>query len=630
MSRRWYWLLFVVINSLLLIGTLRIKKIEKNRSATMLHYALSEPKSPVLHFAVQGKRILYHGTVSTVSPPHVVICINKKASGEMETSQSTVHVDDAITANKHLFDNLPFTGTCEFVDDVHAFYVSVDGILRVTRKVVPFPPSNLCVCSKLYGNASMFHTKRKSVVSWVSNWDMFGAHVALYMLGVQTPVEDMLYINDATMFTHNKSYSYHTVEGDYQHANNNCLVRSLGSCRWVLNIDVDEQLVILNDFDTFIEKYNAHESIGFRLDPRSAIRESQDLETTWKRMFQPSIYTTDTHGSNPFESAVTVDIDEAYIVHNKMSFSVENGGFQPTYVEYKMKHPSTYSASFHKWFEVATLEKWIKRRYTSRTGTQSRILFVFHPQYDEIPCEYIRQKALHSRGAKIVPSSKEWHQCKEYMTVGEEGDDPREKSWLSLPFVSHVRWTPGEVAPWVKRTVRPNFMSFVGSADMMNPMSRTIRNAVNKSCHVNPNCRSIIYPKGVIQSAPWAVSLGIKVKRQSVFCLEPQGETVARRSILDSLLSGCIPVFISYEAHEWKTLYSNFINMSKVAVYVSPADVWHLNERLSRIDAKELQRNIRRYAIGVSYSFSDYPVGDAIDTFATLMDASKPLSKKKM
>ena len=35
----------------------------------------------------------------------------------------------------------------------------------------------------------------------------------------------------------------------------------------------------------------------------------------------------------------------------------------------------------------------------------------------------------------------------------------------------------------------------------------------------------------------------LRLKQHSVFCLEPPGAAACRKSMVDSLLSGCIPVF---------------------------------------------------------------------------------------
>ena len=38
------------------------------------------------------------------------------------------------------------------------------------------------------------------------------------------------------------------------------------------------------------------------------------------------------------------------------------------------------------------------------------------------------------------------------------------------------------------------------------------------------------------------IAQALKIKRNSVFCLEPPGYSAVRRSMIDSILSGCIPV----------------------------------------------------------------------------------------
>jgi hypothetical protein len=60
----------------------------------------------------------------------------------------------------------------------------------------------------------------------------------------------------------------------------------------------------------------------------------------------------------------------------------------------------------------------------------------------------------------------------------------------------------------------------------------------------------------------------MKLFEESQFCLQPQGDSPTRKSIFDSMLAGCIPVFFhphSYSGYAWhlpknQSEYSVFIN----------------------------------------------------------------------
>ena len=51
----------------------------------------------------------------------------------------------------------------------------------------------------------------------------------------------------------------------------------------------------------------------------------------------------------------------------------------------------------------------------------------------------------------------------------------------------------------------------------------------------------------------------LKLKRRSVFCLEPPGFSPPRKSFVDSFLSGCLPVFF-YKPEEYAHLLPHYLS----------------------------------------------------------------------
>ena len=182
-----------------------------------------------------------------------------------------------------------------------------------------------------------------------------------------------------------------------------------------------------------------------------------------------------------------------------------------------------------------------------------------------------------------------------------------------------MRWTPGEPVPWSHAAPRTVRISFVGSLDMASAASRRIRRAVHRACRASSVCEPFVLDKGVLQNDEWAITRALELKRRSVFCLEPQGDNIGRRSVLDSLLTGCIPVFVDDDPDEWRGLYSHFVNMSRLGLSVRVDALEDVERLLAHVDVRSLQRRIRRDAVRLSYTLSDRPVGDAGDVFASLL-----------
>ncbi|XP_062029356.1 probable xyloglucan galactosyltransferase GT14 [Rosa rugosa] len=84
----------------------------------------------------------------------------------------------------------------------------------------------------------------------------------------------------------------------------------------------------------------------------------------------------------------------------------------------------------------------------------------------------------------------------------------------------------------------------------------------------------------------------MKVFQSSVFCLQPSGDSFTRRSIFDSILAGCIPVFFhpgsAYVQYTWHFPSSP----SKYSVFISEHDIKEkkvmINETLLRVPKDEV------------------------------------------
>ncbi|WJX39413.1 hypothetical protein P8452_26958 [Trifolium repens] len=75
----------------------------------------------------------------------------------------------------------------------------------------------------------------------------------------------------------------------------------------------------------------------------------------------------------------------------------------------------------------------------------------------------------------------------------------------------------------------------------------------------------------------------MKVFENSVFSLQPSGDSYTRRSIFDSILAGCIPVFFNpgtaYSQYKWHLPK----NRTKYSVYIPVKDVKEWNVDIEKV-----------------------------------------------
>lgn len=84
----------------------------------------------------------------------------------------------------------------------------------------------------------------------------------------------------------------------------------------------------------------------------------------------------------------------------------------------------------------------------------------------------------------------------------------------------------------------------------------------------------------------------MKVFKNSVFCLQPPGDSFTRRSTFDSIVAGCIPVFFHPQSAYKQYLWHFPKNDSSYSVYIPEIDVKEkrvmINETLSRVSKSEV------------------------------------------
>lgn len=143
-------------------------------------------------------------------------------------------------------------------------------------------------------------------------------------------------------------------------------------------------------------------------------------------------------------------------------------------------------------------------------------------------------------------------------------DNPRVHK-VPIPYMSNIRWSERLVQdpPWVRSLARGRtaLMSFVGSVGDPGTPRYAARSAMMRGCiAAGPSmCEVIDFTSGNgCEGIPEylgehdvksfrCIRRVFRLKARSIFCLEPPGNSPGRKSIIDSLLSGCVPVFLQDE-----------------------------------------------------------------------------------
>lgn len=137
---------------------------------------------------------------------------------------------------------------------------------------------------------------------------------------------------------------------------------------------------------------------------------------------------------------------------------------------------------------------------------------------------------------------------------------------MGIPYPTYFHPSSySEIETWrekVRSFQRNVLFSFAGGK--RKDMPKLIRGQLIDQCRKSPFCKLLSCDKGACQS-PQPV---MKLFEESQFCLQPQGDSATRRSIFDSMLAGCIPVFFhpdSYSGYSWHLPK----NQSEYSIFIS-------------------------------------------------------------
>lgn len=143
---------------------------------------------------------------------------------------------------------------------------------------------------------------------------------------------------------------------------------------------------------------------------------------------------------------------------------------------------------------------------------------------------------------------------------------------FAVPYPTYFHpTTRTEVETWQRqvRTVHRRYLfSFVGAPRP--EMEESIRGEVIRQCLASQERCTFLNCNTPSKDCGNPVKV-MQVFQDSVFCLQPPGDTPTRRSTFDSVLAGCIPVFFSLDSVQYKWHFPD--DHTKYSVYIPEEDV---------------------------------------------------------
>ncbi len=221
---------------------------------------------------------------------------------------------------------------------------------------------------------------------------------------------------------------------------------------------------------------------------------------------------------------------------------------------------------------------------------------------------------------------------------------PDGSATIYVPGLSGIRWSKelealGIEPPWRSSLTRPRsvLMTWAGRATTGAVQSVRIRQKIveickalgdDSACALNVNEDGLQWATGSRdgqrhdESTRANLRRSLKLKGSAVFCLEPPGWAPLRKSMLDSLLSGCIPVFFDAVANirrywplhlRWAGPF--FVAIDPVNFVAGRIDLAAKLARINRTAAQRLQATIAANAHQLVYGLGGHYPGDATETF---------------
>ncbi|KAG0552824.1 hypothetical protein BDA96_01G540900 [Sorghum bicolor] len=159
---------------------------------------------------------------------------------------------------------------------------------------------------------------------------------------------------------------------------------------------------------------------------------------------------------------------------------------------------------------------------------------------------------------------------------------------FSVPYPTyfHPR-SDADVLRWqdrVRRRRRTWLMAFVGAPRPDVQMSIRVRDHVIAQCKASGACAMLSCARTPSSTQCHTPANIMRLFQKAVFCLQPPGDSPTRRSVFDSMVAGCIPVFFhtgsAYKQYPWHLPKDDHL---KYSVYIPTADVRRRNVSIEAV-----------------------------------------------
>lgn len=178
------------------------------------------------------------------------------------------------------------------------------------------------------------------------------------------------------------------------------------------------------------------------------------------------------------------------------------------------------------------------------------------------------------------------------------------KHWFAQPYpsffhvIENMTQFPWTYNPQYTRTITA---LFIGSVKTKNPKSNSLRRKLHEQCKKSESSMCIWEKTAHACNGVLNQTSALYLFTSSIFCLAPPGDSLTRKSLFDSLLSGCIPVLFikaSLTQYSWHLTREE---VELVSVYIPMRDIIkggvNFMDRLAEISVTELQRKQRAIAL---------------------------------
>ena len=142
-------------------------------------------------------------------------------------------------------------------------------------------------------------------------------------------------------------------------------------------------------------------------------------------------------------------------------------------------------------------------------------------------------------------------------------------TWTSIPYPSSFHYFDGiQNIPWRydENLVRNATAVFVGGGKTTNLPAKMLRDRLKNQCALRDNCKWVATGK---DRAHVNLASALGMYRNSIFCLNPPGDSPTRKGLFDSLLAGCIPVvFDKYTLEDQYPWHIGVDRIESISVYI--------------------------------------------------------------